>query len=107
MYKTPVPLDDRLQPKSEDDYKNDTYTIKTDCVDCGTTHTAVIPASGLYRYRMLGEFLQVAFPNLTAEERELHFISQVCGSCWAEMFSDEEDDEDGADDPSFDPSDHG
>lgn len=34
-----------------------------------------------------GEKVQIAFPYLTAAEREM-FITQYCGKCWDEIFKD-------------------
>ena len=36
-----------------------------------------------------GELIQVAMPYLTADEREI-LISGVCGTCFDDMFGDEE-----------------
>jgi hypothetical protein len=40
-----------------------------------------------------GELIQVAMPNLDAEEREM-LISGICPTCWEDMFDDEDKDED-------------
>jgi len=40
----------------------------------------------------MGMLAQKAFPNMSADEREL-IISQTCSLCWDELFSEEEDDD--------------
>ena len=40
-----------------------------------------------------GELAQVAFPYLSADEREM-LITGICPTCWDKMFDDGEEDED-------------
>lgn len=56
---------------------------------CGRIVTLMVRPQDLLA-REQGEFVQVAFPYLTAAEREM-FISKTCGTCWDEMFAPEGD----------------
>lgn len=40
-----------------------------------------------------GVHVQAVLPDWTPAERELHFISGMCGKCWDETFGKENDDE--------------
>lgn len=61
------------------------------CVVC--QHAAIIelPESGYAKWRA-GADVQVAFPELNSDEREL-LISGTHAHCWYVIFGDEEDDE--------------
>lgn len=78
--------------KTDEDHRNDTYTAETQCRDCGETHKVTLPGPGLFAYNR-GELVQVAFPNLSADERELFFMSGVCGKCYDKLFSFDTDSE--------------
>ena len=41
---------------------------------------------------MAGENIQIAFPDLTADQREI-LISGICPECWDKIFPPEEDEE--------------
>jgi len=73
-----------------------TYTIAGNCVECKTRHTADVPAQGMFWYNQ-GEFVQKAFPDLSADLRELFFISGVCKDCWDAIFSGNDDFDDSED----------
>ena len=60
------------------------------CKFCKETYDLPVTKPQLLRHSF-GELAQNVFPDLTAAEREL-IISGTCGTCWTEMFS--QDDED-------------
>lgn len=78
-------------------------TIITQCPWCGEEHEVEVPMEGYLAWQS-GELIQVAMPQLSADEREM-LISGVCPKCWAKTFSDnEEEDFDDADlEMGFDP----
>lgn len=63
--------------------------IFSTCTECKTSFTTQVTESGLLAYKA-GEPVQRAFPELSTEARELFFISNICGTCWDEMFADAE-----------------
>ncbi len=73
--------------------------IETRCEECGRVFTIDVDVSHLNDWeKMLDgkierKCIQDVFPELTPAERELHFQSRICGTCWDEMFSDEEDED--------------
>lgn len=68
-------------------------TVRGPCYQCGQPQEVTVPADALLRFRN-GEFAQDCFRTLPAAEREF-LISGICGTCWDEMFSEpEEEDED-------------
>lgn len=60
--------------------------IQTVCQWCNTEHDLSVTRKG-YKDWMNGAFVQVAFPELSADDREL-LISGTCGICWDDMFGD-------------------
>jgi hypothetical protein len=48
---------------------NHVYVYTGPCVCTGKDYTVQVPAQGLYRYRQ-GAKIQVAFPDLSADDRE-------------------------------------
>jgi hypothetical protein len=52
------------------------------CCVCGTWFALRVDPDDLDRHPHDGVFVQFAFPYLTAAERELLFLSRVCGDCW-------------------------
>lgn len=67
-----------------------TIQIKTKCKECGKIYTLEVKQSQYDRY-IKGDFAQHAFPNVSPEDRELHFISGICGKCWDNLFAEEEE----------------
>jgi hypothetical protein len=67
----------------------DEYLIVRDCTFCGDPAVTVVPAQGLWDWEH-GAFAQVAFPNLTATERE-QVMTGTHGECWDRFMK--EDDE--------------
>ena len=76
--------------RRDGDYLNDQYTATAACRECKTHHEVKIPGSGLFAFNN-GAAVQTAFPGLTDSERELFFITGICGMCWDIIFPDEED----------------
>ena len=58
------------------------------CRICKKDSEIKVDKVDLYRYHN-GEKVQIAFPYLTAAEREM-FITQYCGTCWKDIFSERE-----------------
>ncbi len=75
----------------------ETKEISAKCRQCGKIETTKVLRSDLIRYDQ-GEYIQVAFPEATPDQRELilqsgphgFFIGSKCG-CWDEMFPVEEE----------------
>ena len=66
-------------------------TIITECPWCGEEHEGEVPFEGYLAWQN-GESIQVAMPQLSANEREM-LISGVCPECWKKAFSYEEEDD--------------
>lgn len=70
---------------------NHEVTIITRCPFCGHANEVEVNEMDYLDWSD-GELAQVAFPYLSADEREM-LISGICPTCWDEMFgSDEEPD---------------
>lgn len=78
--------------------------IQEVCIACGVKHFAAVTAEGYRRY-IEGGMVQDCFPNMSADYRELFFMSGLCPSCWdslipednydlADFGYDDEEDED-------------
>lgn len=59
------------------------------CVVCGKTSRVTVPLAGYIAWRHHGEFVQNAFPEMSADNREL-LISGTHPACWAELFNEED-----------------
>ena len=59
-------------------------TIITKCPWCGEEHEVEVPFEGYLAWQN-GELIQVAMPQLSADEREM-LISGICPSCWEKAF---------------------
>lgn len=57
------------------------------CIRCGEEHEIKIDESKIPRLK--DEHVQDVFPELNETERELVFISKICGTCWDEIFGEE------------------
>lgn len=63
----------------------DTITAKTrPCIRCNETSTITVDADAHRRWTS-GELIQDAFPDMTADNREL-LISGIHPACWDSMF---------------------
>ena len=67
---------------------NDAVYIGRACPFCGEYHEVLVSEAD-YASWQGGELAQVAFPYLTADEREI-LISGICPKCWADMFGEDE-----------------
>lgn len=61
------------------------------CMHCGKTSEVEMTGEQHHRYYEQREFVQVVFPDWTADQREL-LISGTHPACWDVMFPEEEDD---------------
>ena len=68
------------------------FVINTTCPFCGKTTPVQIRRVADYDTWQNGTLAQDAFPYLSADEREM-LISGICPTCWDNMFSLEEDEE--------------
>lgn len=68
-----------------------TMLVKTTCPICHCDTYLQVDAEEYARWQA-GELIQVAMPDLDADEREM-LISGICPSCWDDMFDDEDEDE--------------
>jgi hypothetical protein len=67
------------------------YTIKDKCVnvicqECNKTFSLNVNSLDFMAWKIYGQFIQTAFPYLTADEREL-LISSYCGDCFDKLFT--------------------
>jgi RNase P subunit RPR2 len=62
------------------------------CHNCGDTHCVNVNAEKYFQWKEGGVLIQNAFPDMSADNREL-LISMTCGKCWDEMFGGFEDEE--------------
>mgnify|MGYP004445273757 CR=1 FL=1 len=72
----------------------ETVGVMTICPHCNQEHIVEVP---LEHYKLQKEHptlhIQEVFTTLSSEEREM-LISGICPTCWDEIFSYEEDEED-------------
>lgn len=69
--------------------KEPTVRIGVRCIICKKIQNIDLTESQAQRITMRGssgELVQNIIPNLPASEREI-FVSQVCGTCYDEMFA--------------------
>lgn len=59
---------------------SETITITNKCPFCGKASSVIVPAKNYTDY-MNGMSVQDAFPNLTADEREV-ILTGICKKCW-------------------------
>ena len=54
--------------------------LENTCAQAGCEHltTALVTRNEIANYLLTGAYVQIAFPNLTASEREALFISGLC-----------------------------
>ena len=67
---------------------NDAVYVGRECPFCGEYHEVLVSEADFAAWQG-GELAQVAFPYLTAEEREI-LISGICPDGWGKMFGEEE-----------------
>lgn len=67
-----------------------TATVITNpCFECGKTSELEVPLTQYINWRK-GELLQVAFPDMSADDREL-LLSGIHPECWDKMFPEEKE----------------
>lgn len=66
--------------------------ITVTCPQCGQKFSREFDTTKVNRV-MAGELVQNVFPELSADERELYFISHICPVCWDNIFGVEPTDE--------------
>ena len=64
--------------------------MKTKCIVCKKQHTCLVNKKDLQAYENGEGLTQKLFHYLTPQQRELFFISQICGICWDKIFSEDE-----------------
>lgn len=62
------------------DNNDNTSTLHFNCVSCGIGEHIILPTLGLYNYIVRRDFIQKAFPELSAETREA-IMMRTCISC--------------------------
>lgn len=74
-------------------------TVK--CSHCGREFSKKLEDEKVIRVLLHGEPVQDVFPELSANDRELFFVSQICGDCWNKLFgvTEPKDNEENADIP--------
>ena len=65
--------------------------IQRTCPCCNRLQTIEVEDSQYNRW-MAGENIQIAFPNLTPDQREI-LMSGICPECWEKIFPDEDEEE--------------
>ena len=63
---------------------NKTTNVTVKCPFCGAETVISVPIEGIKKYKD-GALIQNAFPNMTAEEREV-LISGICFKCQKQVF---------------------
>lgn len=69
-----------------------TVKLTKKCVVCGTESSVEVDKLSMGKYQA-GEYIQKAFPELTPAQRELFFLSGICGDCWIKTISVSEDED--------------
>lgn len=74
--------------------------LEKKCIKCEITYSLEVDES---RLKLLEtKHVQDVFPEMPAEDRELFFISGICGVCFNEMFYEDDDNPDSFDNYSDD-----
>lgn len=73
-----------------------TSVITPACMVCGKTSEMEVDTLALHRWQKLNVLIQVAFPDMSAPERE-QLKTGTHPACWEEMFADIEDEDEGSD----------
>ena len=60
------------------------------CRHCGRFFELPVSEKEINKWRCSDELIQVRFPELTAEQREL-ILSGICGECWNKLFPEDEE----------------
>lgn len=65
--------------------------IQKTCPNCGKLQVIEVEDSQ-YNDWMAGKNIQIAFPNLTPDQREI-LMSGICPECWEKIFPEEDEEE--------------
>lgn len=71
--------------------KNGNITVANRCPMCNKIHTVDVNDVDFQKWQA-GVSIQIAFPYLSADEREI-LMTGTCSKCWDKIFSIEEDEE--------------
>lgn len=66
-------------------------SVQRVCPKCGKLQTVKVEQSQYYDY-MAGKNIQRAFPDLSADEREI-LMSGICPECWDKIFPKDDGDD--------------
>lgn len=66
--------------------------IQAVCTECGVKHFAAVTSEGYTRY-IYGGMVQDCFPNMSADYRELFFLTGICGPCFDRLIPEDDEDE--------------
>lgn len=80
---------------------SDKYTLLRKCPFCGQQAHVAVPAQGLWDWEH-GQFVQVAMPGLTPDEREI-VMTGTHPACFDAVFADDEDYDPQGEDPNYGP----
>lgn len=69
------------------------FDVDTVCPCCGKITTVQVPMVGFCNWKFGGMPIQKAMPELSADVREA-LISGICPSCWDNIFSCDDEDDD-------------
>lgn len=61
------------------------YVLAKACIQCGGVHELTVPVAE-YEAWKAGYMVQDAFRSVSADDRELFFISGFCGECFDRIF---------------------
>lgn len=66
----------------------ETVTLHTKCKCCKQPHSLTVNRKDLINWLESGqeELIQNVFPEISSDDRELFFISNICGDCFDKMF---------------------
>lgn len=80
---------DALRPYNVRKVDEGTYALMRKCPFCPTISEVVVEAQGLWDYEH-GVMLQNAFPDLSADEREV-ILTGICTPCYDSITDEDED----------------
>lgn len=61
------------------------------CVECGKFSALDVTPDQYQAWITRSDLIQNIFPNVSPALRELHFLSRICGDCWNNIFSEDEE----------------
>ena len=66
------------------------YNFTCECTQCHKDYKVKVKGQDLFNYHN-GESVQLAFPYLSAGDRELLCMSNICDACFKELFAEEDE----------------